>query len=105
MRNSSRRSETAFMRVSSWSLCIYGMPSVMIFATDAMAANIVTRKSRSRSSRQKPRLILFIGRSIFEADHLLHHQNPDSHPHRATHQHEVAELDGEHGLDICGRAD
>ena len=99
--SSSRRSDTAFMRVPSALRSISGRPTVTIVAKARTAAIAVTmkfgskRRSRYADHRASP--------SVLEADHFSHDEDSRRHPQRAAEQHEVAGALGEQRLDIGRR--
>src|SRR5256885_11979982 len=107
IRNSSRRSETDFMREPSERRSSSGRPRVTIVANDNTPTNSITRKSRSKRMLRTPTSVLMLGPSVLEADHLLHHRDAAGHPDAATGEHNVAHALGEEKVDVirCGKID
>src|SRR3954453_23619281 len=102
MRNSSRRSETAFMREPRERRSSSGRPNVTIVAKDRAPTINITTKSRSNRILRTPTSVLMLAPSVLEADHLLHHSDTAGHPQAAAGQHDVAHALGEEKFDVIG---
>src|ERR1041384_7250131 len=102
MRNSSRRSETDFMRLPRERRSSSGRPSVTIVANARAPTNDITKKSRLNRMLRTPTSVLMLAPSVLEADHLLHHCDSAGHPQAATGQHDVAHALGEEKFDVVG---
>src|SRR5665213_3599652 len=105
-RSSSRRSETAFMRVPSDCRSSNGKPNVTIVAKAKIAVIAVIRKVRSKRMLKMPTSSpLMAALSMLETDHFFHDQNADCHPHGAAGQHDIAQALGKEKCDISGRGE
>src|SRR5262245_17662937 len=86
----SRSVATDFMRLPSVSADRSGMASVITVAIAAMLASIIVRNLVSCSLAMMKSITA--PPSEVEIDHLLHDEDADAHPHRATGQHHAPEL-------------